>query len=255
MKLDVLDTIKSSFSRLGSRATLGVVGASILLALVVLLGFGAGGALMTMSSILGGLVMIVTIGVYIAGLASVSVGSLRAFDQEDFSKEMFTDNIAWPFLRMTGSHIVIQAFMLTVAYALLYPALLAGMAGTGIMSMASTGMSTTGTGAAIGAGAGLIGVFAFAIVLYILSALLLSLPRIAVDNKRLFQALDESVQSTKGNRPRIIASLLPFAVLMAAAFAGIFSGGLLGGAIYLVSAFASSIYFLSLLTELNSRLQ
>jgi hypothetical protein len=255
MKLDVLDTIKSSFSRIGSRATLAVVGASILLGLVVLLGLGAGSALMTMSGILGSLVMIVTFGVYITGLASVSVGALRAFNQEDFSKEMFTDNIAWPFLRMTGSHIVIQAFMFTVAYALLYPALLAGMAGSGIMSMASTGISTTGTGAAIGAGAGLAGVLAFALILYVLSALLLSLPRIAVDNKRLFQALDESVQSTKGNRTRIIAALLPFAVFMAAAFAGIFTGGLLGGAIYLVSSLVSSIYFLSLLTELNTRLQ
>jgi membrane-anchored glycerophosphoryl diester phosphodiesterase (GDPDase) len=116
-------------------------------------------------------------------------------------------------------------------------------------------MASTGAGAAIGAGAGLIGVFAFGIVLYILSALLLSLPRIAVDNKRLFQALDESVQSTKGNRLRIIVTLLPFAVLMAAAFAGIFAGGILGGAVYLVSALVSSIYFLSLLTEINSRLQ
>jgi len=255
MKLDVLDTVKSSLSRIGSRATLGVIGASILLGLAMLLGFGAGGALMTMSGILGGLVMVVTVGVYIAGLASISVGSLRAFDQEDFSKDMFTDNIFWPFLRMTGSHIVIQAFMFTVVYALIYPALLAGMAGSGMMSMAATGMSTTGIGTAIGAFAGLIGVFALAIVLYILSALLLSLPRIAVDNRRLFQALDESVQSTKGNRPRIIATLLPFAVFMAAAFAGIFSGGLIGGAIYLVSVFLGLVYLLSLLTELNTRLQ
>jgi hypothetical protein len=251
MELDIVDTVLSSFSRLGSRATLGVIGALLALILALVAGFTAGGALMAVSGILGGLVMLVTFAVYIAGAASISVGALRAFDQEDISKGMFTENILWPFLRMTGSNIVTQAFVFAVVYILVYPLILTGLAGVGAMGMmAGTGLST-----GMLAGAGVLGLLALLIVLYIMATLTLSLPRIAVNDRRMFQALDESVQSTRGNRLGIIATLLPFAVFMAAAFAGMFSGGLVGGAIYLVSVLISSLYFLSLLAELNTRLQ
>jgi hypothetical protein len=250
MELDIVDTVLSSFSRLSSRATLGVVGAGLALILAVGAGAMAGGALMSTSSILGGLVMLVTFAVYIAGIASISVGALRAFDKEDLSKGMFTENILWPFLRITGANIVTQAFMLTIAYILIYPLLLVGMMGAGAMSMASTGL-----GAGMGLAGGIVGIIALSLILYILATLTISVPRIAINDKRLFQALDESVQSTKGNRLRVIATLLPFAALIAVAFAGTFTGGLLGIAIYLVSVLVASLYFLSLLTELNTRLQ
>lgn len=253
MKLDVIDTVLSSFSRMSSRATLGVVGAGLALILALIAGFMAGSALMNVSSILGALVMVLTFGVYIAGAASISIGALRAFDEEDVSLDMFTDNIVWPFLRMTGANIVTQAFILTVAYILFYPLILIGFAGAGAAEMTSTGM--TGISSGLMLGAGVVGLLALLIVLYIMSALTISLPRIAVNNQRMFQALDESIQSTKGNRPGIIATMLPFAALLAAAFAGMFSGGFLGGAIYIVSILVGSLYYLSLLTELNTRLE
>lgn len=248
MELDIVDTVLSSFSRMGSRATLGVIGAGIALVLALIAGFAAGGALTTVSGVLGGLVMALTFGVYIAGAASISVGALRAFDEEDFSLDMFTENIVWPFLRMTGANIVTQAFIFTAAYILIYPLLILGFMGVGAAGMA-------GISSGLMAGAGIVLTLALLVVLYIMSALTLSLPRIAVNDQRMFQGLDESIQATRGNRPGIIAAMLPFAVLMAAAFAGIFQEGLIGLIIYAASVLVGSLYYLSLLTELNTRLE
>jgi hypothetical protein len=249
MGLDIVDTVLSSFKRVGSRATLGIAAA----ALAVLIAVGAGalvsGMLSSVSGVLAAILMVVTGAVYIAGAASISVGALRAFDEKDFSKEMFTENILWPFLRMTGSNIVTQAFIFTAFYILAYPLLLGGTAiGAGALLAGGPGLG------ALGAVAGVALAIAVIVGLYAMAALSLSLPRIAVNDTRLFEGLDESVQSTKGDRPRIIATILPAGIFVAIAAAGIFSGGIPGLAIYLIGVLLAALYYLSLLTELNTRL-
>jgi hypothetical protein len=258
MKLDITDTVLSAFSRIASRATLGVIGAMIALFLVLGAGFVAGGALMTVSTFLGGAVMALTFIGYIAGAASLGVGMFRAFDQKDFSKEMFTENILWPFLRLTGTNITIQAFAFTVAYVLLYPILLTGLLGSSVASLGSaTGASgLTGMSAGLLAGLGVAGLISLGLILYLVATLILLVPRIAVDDKRLFQALDQSVQSTKGNRLRIIATLLPFVALLVIGAGALSSlGEILGLVVYMIAVIAGSFYTPAILTELNSRLQ
>lgn len=251
MTLDILDTVRSAFGRIASKATLGVVG--VTLALLLLVG-GLGilaGALTSISAVLGALVGLAAVAVYIAGAASLTVGSMRAFDEKDFNKEMFTDNILWPFLRMTGANITTQAFVFMAAYFILYPLLLVGIGGSVATSAGATA-ALSGATTALAAVGGVIVAF---IALYVLSALLLALPRIAVNDRRMFQALDESIQATSGKRLRVIATLLPFAVLIVTAFAGAFREGIAGYTIYGVSIFLSSFYMLAILTELNSRLE
>lgn len=250
MTLDILDTVRSAFGRIASKATLGVVGVTLALLLIVG-GLGIlAGALTSVSAVLGSLVALAAVATYIAGAASLTVGSMRAFDEKDFRKEMFTDNIFWPFLRMTGANITTQAFVFMAAYFILYPLLLVSIGGSVAMSAGSAALGGATT-ALIGVGGAIVALIA----LYVLSALLLALPRIAVNDRRMFRALDESVQATSGKRLKVIATLLPFAVLMVTAFAGAFREGIAGYTIYGVSLFLGSFYMLAILTELNSRLE
>lgn len=252
MKLDIIDTVLSSFSRISSLATLGIVG--LFLALILFIGIGgfAAGALKAVSPILAGIAGLLTAVIYIAGAASISVGALRAFDEQDLSLDMFTDNIVWPFLRMAGSNIITQAFILSVAYILIYPIALAGFMSVGTTSM----MGTTGISTGMMVAGIIVGLPTLLIILYILSTLTVSLPRIAVKNKRMFQSLDESVQDTKGNRHRIIVTMLPFAILIGTAIAGpLLLGYTAGMAVYAISAFLGLLYFIALLTELSTRLE
>ena len=258
MKLDIIDAILSGFNRITSKATLGVIGVMIALFLIVLIGSVGGGALMTVSSILGGLVLLLTAIAYIAGAASLSVGTFRAFDQKDFKTEMFTDNIVWPFLRVTGANLTIQAFAFTIAYLLIYPILAIGLLGGSAASLTAATGATSGLGSLTGGlliGVGLAGLVSLGIILYLLAALIISVPRITVDDKRLFQALDESVQTTKGNRIRMIATIAPIFVLFAAGIGALVAvGEIIGLVIYLIAVLAGSFYMPAILTELNSRL-
>lgn len=252
MKLDIVDTVLSGFNRVASKGALGLIGAGILALLTVIIGFRIGGFLIGINAILGGLVMAATFIVYLVEIAAITVGSLRAFDKKDFSSDMFTENIFWPFLRMTGSNLVIQAFIVGAIYLIAYPLMIAGFVGMGsaMMGAGSAGALSQFLPALVA-----VGILAALVALYIFSALSLSLPRISVEDKRMFEALDESVQSTKGNRLRVIATMLPFIAFSVVAVAGLFQGGISGIAIYVVSIFLAILYFLSLLAELNTRLR
>ncbi|QGA80003.1 glycerophosphoryl diester phosphodiesterase membrane domain-containing protein [Candidatus Nanohalobium constans] len=258
MKLDIVDTVLSSFNRIASKASLGVIGFMIALLVILGAGFTAGAALMTVSTILGGAVMALTLIGYIVGAAALSVGTFRAFDQKDISKSMFTENILWPFLRMTGANITIQAFAFTAAYLLIYPLLLIGVLGGSMAGLgsSSSAASLAGAGTGLLAIGGILGLISLGIILYLLATLIISVPRITVDDKRLFQALDESVQSTKGNRARIIATILPFVVLLVIGGASMaLLGEILGTVAYLLTVVVGSLYMPAILTELNSRLE
>ncbi|MFB6192678.1 MAG: glycerophosphoryl diester phosphodiesterase membrane domain-containing protein [Candidatus Nanohaloarchaea archaeon] len=254
MELDISQTVLSSFKRIYSKASLGVLGAFLGLILLMIAGFMIGGALTSVSSILGGIVVIATFLGYLIGAGIVAVGSLRAFDEETFKPEMFTENVFRPFLRLLGANITIQAFVLAVMYIILYPLLLVGMAGRGSMSLA------TGT-AGLSSMAGLMPLFAVGglaallLSLYVTAALIVALPRIAINDSRLFQSLDESVQMTSDNRLRVMVSFIPFILLMALAFGGMFQEGVIGMIIYLLGVLLGSFYTLALMTELNERLE
>ncbi|MFP4038865.1 MAG: hypothetical protein ACLFTA_03730 [Candidatus Nanohaloarchaea archaeon] len=250
MSLDIGSTVSSTFDRIASKASIGVIGLLLGLLLVIGAGIIAVGAAASVSPVLAAVAGVAVAAIYIAGAASFMVGSLRAFDEENIEKEMFTENIIWPFLRMTGSNIVLQAFIFIAVYLVLYPVLLAGMGSSLATGAEAPALSSTGY-AALAVSTGIV----IAVALYVVSALSLSLPRISVNDKRLFQSLDESVQATSGERARIIAAILPFAILLGAGVAALtYIGGALGGLIYTVSIAIGSLYWLALLVELNERL-
>ncbi|QKQ98677.1 hypothetical protein GKQ38_04090 [Candidatus Nanohaloarchaea archaeon] len=256
MKLDITDTVLSSFERIYSKATLGVIGAGLALLVFLAAGFMLGGALSTVSGVLGGLVMLLTFVAYIAGAGMLTVGALRAFDEETIRKEMFTENILWPFLRILGANITTQAFIIAILYVVLYPLLLVGMMGSvASMSTAMTGAAATSMMAGLAPLMGVGALIALLLSLYVFASLVLALPRIAVNDSRLFQGLDESVQFTSGNRLRVMVSFIPFVLLMAVAFGGMFQEGVIGMIIYLLGALIGAFYNLALMTELNERLE
>lgn len=254
MSLDIIDTISSTFSRVASKASLGIAAYAIGLLLVIFLGGGAAGAAATVSTALAAIIGIVVALVYVAGLASLTVGSLRAFDEKNVDKGMFTENIAWPFLRMMGSNIVLQSFIFTAIYLIAYPAMILTLGASGMMAagaMGTTPQLGTAGYAALGLAGGLVAITA----LYVLATLSLSLPRIAVNNKRMFQSLDESVQATKGSRLKIIAALIPFAVMLTVAVIALAAlNPIVGFLVYVILGIISGLYWLALLTELNDRL-
>lgn len=250
MKLELTDTVLSSFDRVASKATAGLIGIGIALGALITAGVGTGVAVGGSISML---IYAVTALVYLAGVAVLTVSSFRAFDQQDLGKEMFTENIIWPFLRMMGCNIVIQSFAFTVLYLIAYPLLLVG----GASSYLLMGAAGTGTGMSpmLIAGGLAAGIIFIGILLYIMAALTLSLPRISINDRRMFEALDESVQATSGNRAKIIAAFLPVAIFIGGGMASIvLIEGLAGTAAYMALAAIGSFYSLGLLTELNDRL-
>lgn len=253
MSFNISETIKSTFSRIGSKASLGVGAFTLGILLLLLLGSAATGAATLVSPVLAVVVGLVTFAVYIAGAASLMVGSLRAFDQEAIEKGMFTENILWPFLRMTGSSIILSNFIYLAVILVLYPAALLTFGASGLMQGAAE--TTPEMGATVIASLGIAGGIAVAAALYVFAALSISLPRISISDKRLFQSLDESVQVTKGNRLKIAATIAPFALLLAAAVAALlYLGEILGFLVYIALAVIAGLYWFALLAELNDRL-
>ena len=253
MILDILETVKSAFDRINSKASLGVAGLAIGLITVLFGGLALAGAATLVNPILAGVIGLVIALVYIAGLASMTVGSLRAFDQKTVNKEMFTENILWPFLRMTGSNIVLQAFIFGAAYLVFYPAAILTLGASGMLQAGAETMPELGTAAMTGLG--IAGAITVAAALYVFAALSLSLPRISISDKRLFQSLDESVQATKGKRLKVMVTMAPFVLLLIAALAALlYLGEILGLLVYIALAIIAGLYWLALLAELNDRL-
>jgi len=171
---------------------------------------------------------------------------------------MFKHNLKRPFLRYLGVSHVVQSFVVLALYLILYPALV-GSALSGVLAssaLASTSMATAptlGTTAmAVLAGSGLLTLL---VTLYVISAMILAGPRVATRGERMFEALDESLQRTKGSRPGIMVTLLPFGVLLTASVVSVlYLGSTLGLAAYVVFAIVSALYLTALVTELNDRL-
>lgn len=135
----------------------------------------------------------------------VTIGGLRSLRDEEFDLENFKQNLIWPFGRIAGANIVSVVFAYLVALIFIGPAALAALT-SGVTSVAGLSSASAGVLALGGIGA-ILGVAAF---IYVSVALILAQPFVAIDNMRMFEALDNSIQSTKGNRLNIFIAFLGY---------------------------------------------
>ncbi len=259
MSLDAVDTIKSTFGSLKTEAGMKVLG---LLFIIQLVNIGSSYLveLGTAGAILSGLIGL------IAGVAMVliTVGAFRSFDSGDVEAEQYTSNILWPFVRITGANIVTTVFAYGVALVALLPAMVVGgLTGLGTSSVGMAAGSSPFT-SLLGLAGVVLGIAAF---FYIFLMLTVSVPMIAADDNRVFQALDRSVQRTKGNKLAMFLAALPVGILyLVGMFVLIFSGEMattgtmtqtVSPVIALLTSVVTSVtgtLFLSLLNQYHQRL-
>lgn len=141
----------------------------------------------------------------LAGVGGIlaTLGGLRSLREDEVALENFRENLIWPVGRIVGANLIIAGLAYLVSFLFFIPAVAFALT-SGITSLAA--LNTAGAGVLIlGALGALLGVAAF---FYVSVSLILAQPFIAIDDKRMFQALDDSVQKTKGNRLGIFATLL-----------------------------------------------
>lgn len=196
MALDTAETVKAVLGNLTTELGASLVAAIFFLQVAsTITGNIATGTGLT--SILGTLVSVVLFGATVV----VALGSLRSFNSGELEKEYFTDNLTWPIIRLAGANIVITAFAVLAFVPL------------GVLSsfIGGTAIAEAGAAAII---VGLTGItLSFPAFFYAVLALCLSLPEVAVKNRRMFEALDSSVQRTKGQKKYMTLALTPVIVL------------------------------------------
>ena len=246
MGLDVVDTVKSTFGSLNTATGLKVIGLLFVVQLVNMLGsmaYTAG----TAAAIVGALATVLAV---VASLI-VMVGALRSFNSGAFRKEQYMENLFWPVTRTFGANAVTSLFAYGLGLVAALPAIAAGLlTGAGLGgSVTATVLGVTGL------------VLGIAVLLYVLLTLIISVPMIATGDRRMFEALDLSVQRTSGEKKPLFLSLLPLGALYLAAVAVLVAlapaQGTFEPVFGAVSALVSSIVaaaFLSLLTEYDQRL-
>ena len=143
------------------------------------------------------------------GLLSVivTIGGLRSLRDEEFDLGNFKQNLAWPIGRIAGANIVSVIFAYLVALIFIAPAALAALT-SGVTSIAGLAGASAGVLALGGLGA-ILGVAAF---IYVSVTLILAQPFVAIDNMRMFEALDKSIRSTKDNRLNIFIAFLGYGI-------------------------------------------
>ena len=206
MSLDVFDTIKSTFGSLKAETGLKIFG---LLFVIQLVNMGSSylGTMGTGAAVLSGLLGLIAV---IASIL-VMVGAFRSFDSGTVSIDQYTSNIGWPVVRIFGANIVTAVFAYGMALVAFLPAILVAV----LMGAGLTALSSGTAGAAAGGGlvAGLLGLLGLALgavaFAYVFLMLTVSIPMIAVDDNRIFQALDRSVQRTQGEKIGMFLAALP----------------------------------------------
>ena len=199
MSVSSVDVLRNSFGVLKSSAGQKLVG---IFFAVQLLNFAsaylieetsmisAGAALSTLGGLLG---------------VVVTIGGLRSLRDQEVTLENFRENLVWPFGRIAGANLVTAVLAYVVAFIFLGPAALAALT-SGITSL--TALTTANAAVlALGALGGILGLTAF---IYISLALILAQPFIAINDQRMFDAMDNSIQSTKGSRPNILMTFLGY---------------------------------------------
>lgn len=171
--------------------------------------------------------MMLGISVVISILAAIlgiiaTIGGLRSFREGEIQSELFTSNLVWPYGRILGANITTTVFATILGFLFALPALaLIGVLGGSVEAVAGA----SGPVLALTALAGIMGLGAF---FYVTVVLLIAQPLVAIDNRRLFQALDESVQRTKGHRSSIFVALLGIAIAYLGLYAVFAAIGTLG---------------------------
>ncbi|MFB6242280.1 MAG: hypothetical protein ABEJ36_05790 [Candidatus Nanosalina sp.] len=154
-----------------------------------------------------------------------TIGGFRAFREGEIEKEMFTENLIFPLGRIIGANLVSTVLAYALALLFLAPAyILAVITGVTPNTAGLSGMS------AVVVLFGAMGIFlAIGSFFYVAVTLLLAQPLIASDDRRMFQALDESIRRTEDERLHIFLALLGLMavyILSIGVVAGI--GGILG---------------------------
>lgn len=254
MALDAVDTIKSSFGSLKTDAGMKVLG---LLFVVQLLNMGST-YLASMGTVMMMVSALISLGV-VAAMLLITVGAFRSFDSGEVNTDQYTSNIVWPIIRITGANAVTTIFAYGVALVALLPAILVSvLAGAGMSSIGAAAGSSI-IGAVLGIAGLLLAVAAF---FYIFLMLTVSIPMIAAEDNRIFEALDRSVQRTKGEKFSMFLAALPIGILYLVGIGVIV--GLTGPAtttVGPVAAIATSVVtaviatlFFSLLNQYHQRL-
>lgn len=212
MALDAVDTIKSTFGSLKTDAGKKVLGLLFVLQLVNM----GGTYLSTMGTAMMFVSAFLSLGVA-AAMLLVTVGVFRSFDSGELTSDQYTSNVLWPLVRITGANAVTTIFAYGLALVALLPAVLVSvLAGAGVSSL---GAGAAAGGSIVGAVLGIAGlVLAIAAFFYIFLMLTVSVPMISVDDNRVFQALDRSVQRTKGAKVSMFLAALPIGLLYLVGF-------------------------------------
>lgn len=248
MAVNALDILKHAFGSLKTPVGQKVAG---LFFVVQALNIGSSLLIESSSGMMAGLSVAVSLLAALLGIVA-TIGGLRAFREEEFSSKMFTENLVWPFSRILGANITSAVLAYGLGAVFLLPAgILAVLAGAATPSgVASAG----GLPLILGVLGAIMAVGAF---FYVTVTLVLSQPLVAIDNKRMFQALDESVQRTKGYKSSIFVAFLGLglAYLVGIAILGVLGTVLPGfisalGLLVLIPAItAASLSLLNYLTE------
>lgn len=197
MSADALDVLRTSFGSLKTSTGQKLVG---IFFAVQLLNIGSSYMMesmsMTATSVAVGLV-----GALLGVVATI--GGLRSLREDEVKLEYFTSNLVWPFGRTLGANLVTAVFAYAISLIFVAPALIAAYT-SGLTSLAGLTGASAGV-LALAALGGLLGIAAF---FYVSITMILAQPFVAIDDMRMFQALDESIQKTKGNRLSIFTAFL-----------------------------------------------
>lgn len=256
MALDAADTIKSTFGSLKTDTGLKIFGLLFVIQFVNL-----GSSLLTTMGGTAAQALAGVIGLVAAvAMILVTVGAFRSFDSGRVSSEQYTENMFWPVIRLLGANTVTAVFAYGLGILGLLPAIIiAGLTGAGL---GAGGLANAGILVGLITLAGLVlGIAAFT---YVFLTLTVSVPMVAIEDQRLFQALDRSIQRTRGNKTQMFLAALPVAliyilgtiVILAAGVGGANAGTsnpALLAASALITAFIGTTVF-SLLNQYHQRL-
>jgi len=206
MALDAVNTLRHAFGSLKTPTGQKLIGIFLLVQ-----GLNLGGSLLMEGSgaMLGAGTALSLAG--FLGTLIATIGGFRSIREGEIQTRFFTSNLLWPFGRLLGANVTSSILALGLFFILALPAVLVTALTGAAGSLAAGAVSIGSAAGSAGLLAGVFGLIGLLMGLggfiYATVALIIAQPLIAIDNKRLFQALDESVQRSKGQRLSIFASL------------------------------------------------
>lgn len=242
--VNAVDLLRKSFGSLKTPVGQKLVGVFFL---IQLLNFGSSyiTELSTSTTMMGASVVL-GLAATLLGIAA-TIGGLRSFRDGEFDRENFTENLLWPFGRILGANLTAGIFAYAVAFLFIGPAIVLATT-SGITSV--SGLTGAGAGVlALGAIGAILGIAAF---IYVSVTLMLAQPFIAIEDRRMFQALDKSIQSTKGSRLSIFTALM--GILAVYIVLIVIAGAVSVVAPEQVAAALSSVVFGSVMTPVGLKL-